>query len=48
MAAKKLLEAVADDLDKKQTYNPLLVFLKENDKKNLFDVINVSKSTTFN
>lgn len=42
MAAKKLLEAVADDLDKKQTYNPLLVFLKENDKKNLF----VSNVTT--
>lgn len=39
MAAKKkydLVEIVAEELDKSQTYNPLLSALRENDKKNLF------------
>lgn len=40
MATKKkndvLIEKLADDIDKKQTVNPLLVALAENDKKNMF------------
>lgn len=31
-----LVEKMGDDLDKRQTYNPLLMALKENDKKHLF------------
>lgn len=31
-----LVEKMGDDLDKRQMYNPLLVALKENDKKHLF------------
>lgn len=31
-----LVEKMGDELDKKQTYNPLLVALRENDKKHLF------------
>ena len=41
MATKKkiedsLLDAVGKDMDKQQTYNPLLVALRDNDKKHLF------------
>ena len=40
MATKKkeidLIDQMADDLDRKQTVNPLLVALTENDKKNMF------------
>lgn len=31
-----LVEKIGDEIDKSQTYNPLLVALKENDKKHLF------------
>ena len=40
MATKKksedLIDAIASEVDKSQTYNPLLIALRENDKKNLF------------
>lgn len=39
MATKKkvdLVDAMADVIDRSQTYNPLLMALRENDKKNLF------------
>lgn len=39
MAAKKkadLVEAIAEEMDRSKTYNPLLNALRENDKKNLF------------
>jgi RecA/RadA recombinase len=38
MAAKKkdVLDILADEMDRSQTFNPLLMALKENDKKNLF------------
>ena len=37
MATKKAMDIVADQLDIMQTFNPLSVALKENDKKNLFN-----------
>lgn len=39
MATKKktdVIDAIADEMDRSQTYNPLLNALRENDKKNLF------------
>lgn len=34
---EKVLDSIADSKDASQTYNPLLVALKENDKKHLFE-----------
>ena len=51
MATKKkiedsLLDAVGKDMDKQQTYNPLLVALRDNDKKHLFKTNVMRQSLT--